>query len=147
MAIYYCTSVLRAPQHIGLMLGTSLPAFGPAIPNMIDHVELDTGRRLMGVGIATLNFAEKLGGGLASALIGALLSAVGYMGGAATQAAPVAGGVAALFAVGPAVFFAAAALVFAFGFPLGREKVAQVRLALQDARAGAGCAGVSLHSH
>ena len=71
-------AVMGLNAAIGLMLGMSLPAFGPAIPNMVDHVELDSGQRLMGLSVATLNFAEKVGAGIASALIGALLAGVGY---------------------------------------------------------------------
>jgi GPH family glycoside/pentoside/hexuronide:cation symporter len=126
--------VLVLNALVGLMLGTSLPAFGPAIPNMIDHVELDTRRRLMGVGIATLNFAEKVGGGVAAALIGAMLGAVGYSGGAAQQGAAVASGIAWSFAVGPALFFLTAAWAFGWWFPLDREAVNQIRSGLRQAR-------------
>jgi GPH family glycoside/pentoside/hexuronide:cation symporter len=120
---------------IGLAIGTSLPAFGPSIPNMVDHVELDTGHRLMGLGISTLNFAEKVGGGIAGGLSGAVLAYFGYVGGAPTQSPATVHGVVLLYAFGPAVFFGLAAIVFARWFPLDRVLVEKVRERLQAVRA------------
>ena len=87
----------------------------------------------MGPGVASLNFAEKVGSGLVSSLIWALLAAVGYVGGAAEQGDAVALGVTALFALGPALFLGTAALV-SWGSPLNRDTVAQLRRSQQAAR-------------
>jgi Na+/melibiose symporter-like transporter len=119
---------------ISFMLGISLPAFGPASPNMVDHVEIDTGRRLMGLGISTLNFSEKVAAGLASGLIGALLSGIGYKGGENIQADTVLNGVTQAIAMGPALFFGLAALVFGIFYPLNRKTLLAMQQSLDDYR-------------
>ena len=121
---------------VSLMLGISLPAFGPASPNMVDHVEIDTGRRLMGLGISTLNFSEKVAAGLASGLIGALLSTMGYKGGESVQPDTVLTGVIQAISMGPALFFGLAALVFGFFYPLHRKALLSMQQALEEKRRG-----------
>lgn len=118
----------------GLGLGISGPSAGAFAPDAADHIELDSGRRLLGVTISTLNFSDKVGSGLAGASAGALLGAVGYVGGAATQSPQAVQGILWLFALGPALCFGLAAAAIAWWLPLDTQTVDNMRKRLQQAR-------------
>ena len=64
---------------IGLVLGPKSPLAFSMYADTADYTEWKTGRRATGMTFAAANFSQKLGGALASFIIGSVLAAMGYV--------------------------------------------------------------------
>lgn len=96
--------------------------------DVIDTDELDTARRREGAYFGVWTLALKLATAIASGLVGFGLQLVGYVPNA-TQSATAVLGIRLLYGPLPSLFILAGLAVFA-GFPLTRERHAEVRAAL-----------------
>lgn len=130
-------AVLALALATNLALGIGAPITQSLLSDTADAIERDSGRRVVGTLFASINFTQKIGAGAASAVVGGVLSATGYLAGRPEQPAEALWGIAAL--MGPvcgAVALAIAALI-GWGYPLGRAEVAQLRDELAARRAAA----------
>lgn len=107
-------------------LGISAPISYSMNGDIADDIECRSGKRVVGTLIATINFANKVGAGLASAIVGGVLSATAYQAGAAAQAPQALQGVVALMSVIPAVMALGVAAVMGWAYPLGRAQLQQM---------------------
>ena len=107
---------------------------------MYDISELDefvTGKRREGTIAALMSFAQKLGAAVALWMTGQVLEAGGYAGEAAVQTAEAMNAILSVNTWIPGLIGVIAAL-FAFGYPLTREKFGALTAALEAKRAGRG---------
>jgi GPH family glycoside/pentoside/hexuronide:cation symporter len=118
-----------------LMLGVGAPVSQSLLADTADAIELDSGRRVVGTLFATIGFAQKIGAGLSSALVGGVLSASGYLAGQAQQSDGAQWGIAALMGPVTGVIALLIAAVLGWGYPMGRADVARLRDALAARRA------------
>ena len=135
---------LVTPAHLPLVfvlafannvtIGICAPITSSMNGDIADQLELDGGRRVVGTLVATINFASKVGAGLCSALIGATLSMTGYLPGVTAQPGGALDGITALMSAVPAIIAMAIALAIARFYPLGRARLAQLRVDLEAAR-------------
>jgi GPH family glycoside/pentoside/hexuronide:cation symporter/glucuronide carrier protein len=117
---------------IGFGLTMSL-AYGLQADN-VDYVEYTTGKRAEGA-IASLNsFVVKAAMGIGGAIPGYILAAAGYAANQ-PQTDAVKTGIIVSVMVLPAVFALAGLLIFAFGYPVGKAKLAEITQTLRDKRA------------
>ena len=95
------------------------------VADILDFGHWKTGIRVVGLGMSTASFAQKVGYGLASALWGMIIGACGYDGTASSQTSLALFGISAGFTYLPALF-AVLLLVLMIRFPLDKKMV-QVR--------------------
>ena len=105
------------------------------VADILDFGHWKTGVRVVGLGMSTASFAQKVGYGLASAIWGILIGACGYDGTAATQTAAALFGINAGFTYLPTLF-AVLMLVLMIRFPLD-QKMNQIRAEETAAKGGA----------
>jgi glycoside/pentoside/hexuronide:cation symporter, GPH family len=117
------------------LIGAGAPISVSMIADTADSIELASGRRVVGTLFATVNFSQKVGAGLASALIGASLAISHYAAGAAVQSPQALMGVTALMSVIPAALCLAFAGLVAWGYPLGRSQLVRMHEELAQRRA------------
>ncbi len=120
-----------------LLLGVGAPVSQSLLSDTADEIELNTGRRVVGTLFATVGFAQKIGAGLSSALVGAMLSATGYLAGQPDQPAGALWGIAALMGPVTGVIALLIAAVLGWGYPMGRAEVARLRDDLAARRSAA----------
>lgn len=108
-----------------MALGVSAPISFSMNGDVADAVELQSGKRVVGTLVATVQFMSKLGGGLASALVGAVLSLSLYQAGATQQPASAQMGILALMSVLPAAVALVVAVVIGWAYPLNRARLVQ----------------------
>ncbi|MEN9893946.1 MAG: hypothetical protein RLY78_4241 [Pseudomonadota bacterium] len=116
-------------------LGLSAPISASMNGDIADAVEHDSGRRVVGTLVATVNFASKVGAGLVSAIVGLTLSLSHYQAGAAAQSDLARHGVLALMSVIPALAALGVALLLARAYPLDRAALQRLRDELARRRA------------
>lgn len=96
---------------IGLVLGPKSPLAFSMYADTADYNEWRTGRRATAMTFAAAIFSQKLGTAVATALIGTVFTALGYVANT-TQSDASLGGIVLLMSIIPAIFaFAAAALM------------------------------------
>ena len=115
---------------IGLALGPKSPLVFSMYADTADFSEWQTGRRATAMIFSAAAFAQKLGGALAGAMIGWVLTSLGYVAnqvqtGASEQ------GIVLLITIIPAIF-AALAVPIIWLYPLGDKKLLAVQLQLQE---------------
>lgn len=93
------------------------------IIDVIDDVEVRTGKREDGTVYAVYSFARKVGQALAGGLGGYALGLIGYVSTAKTQSAEVLSGLYKLATVVPGILFLCVALMLIFVYPLSKKKV------------------------
>ncbi|MBI5259718.1 MAG: MFS transporter [Burkholderiales bacterium] len=121
-----------------VLLGVGAPITVSMVADTADEVERDSGRRVVGTLFATSNFAGKVGAGLCSGIVGAVLAWTHYVTGSAQQAEPALQGISALMGVVPALFALLYAALIGWGYPLGRAELTQLRDDLARLRVAAG---------
>ncbi len=117
-----------------LCLGISAPISYSMNGDIADDIERREGQRVVGTLVATINFASKVGSGLCSAIVGAVLSFTAYQAGVAAQAPMAQQGIVALMSVIPALMALGVAAVMAWGYPLGRAQLQQMNAELTQRR-------------
>lgn len=117
--------ILAAGFIIGAGGGFASAVMTGIVADILDFGHWKTGVRVVGLGMSTASFAQKVGYGLASALWGLLIGACGYDGTAATQTSTALLGIQAGFTYLP-MFFAVLMFVLMIRFPLDKQMV-QVR--------------------
>jgi GPH family glycoside/pentoside/hexuronide:cation symporter len=118
-----------------LMLGVGAPVSQSLLADTADAIELNTGRRVVGTLFATIGFAQKIGAGLSSALVGGMLSATGYLAGQAQQSDAAQWGIAALMGPVTGLIALLIAAILGWGYPMGRVELARLRDELAARRA------------
>lgn len=93
------------------------------IIDVIDDVEVRTGKREDGTVYAVYSFARKVGQALAGGLGGYALGIIGYVSEAKTQTPEVLGGLYKLATIVPGILFLCVALMLIFVYPLSKKKV------------------------
>lgn len=113
---------------IGFALGPKSPLAFSMYADTADYNEWRTGRRATAMTFSAATFSQKLGGAIASAAIGWILAAMGYI---ANQAQSDASqmGIVLLMTVIPGVIALLAALVMRF-YRLNNEELAKIQLEL-----------------
>lgn len=118
-----------------VLLGVGAPVSQSLLADTADAIERDTGRRVVGTLFASVGFAQKIGAGLSSALVGAVLSSTGYVPGQAEQPAGAVWGIASLMGPVTGLIALLIAAVLGWGYPMGRAEVARLRDDLAARRA------------
>jgi Na+/melibiose symporter-like transporter len=109
------------------MCGVGAPISYSMNADTADAVELQSERRVVGTLFATVNFAQKLGTGLASALTGGLLAWGHYQAGQGAAQSPEAVRAVVLLMSGvPALLSLGLAAVVGWGYTLNRRTLAQL---------------------
>lgn len=93
------------------------------IIDVIDDVEVKSGKREDGTVYAVYSFARKVGQALAGGLGGYALGIIGYESAAKTQTAEVLSGLYKLTTIVPGILFICVALMLIFVYPLTKKKV------------------------
>lgn len=93
------------------------------IIDVIDDVEVRTGKREDGTVYAVYSFARKVGQALAGGLGGYALGLIGYVSAAKTQTEEVLKGLYNLATIIPGILFICVALMLIFVYPLTKKKV------------------------
>ena len=93
------------------------------IIDVIDDVEVKSGKREDGTVYAVYSFARKVGQALAGGLGGYALGIIGYESAAKTQTAEVLSGLYKLATIVPGILFICVALMLIFVYPLTKKKV------------------------
>ncbi|MDR1798142.1 MAG: glycoside-pentoside-hexuronide (GPH):cation symporter [Clostridiales Family XIII bacterium] len=104
------------------------------IPDCVDVTELKTGKRIDGVVFGIVAFVQKFCGALGAAVLGVLLTAIGY-GDAAVQSAETLAGLKYLFAFLCGGIYLVT-VVIALRYPLNKQRHDSVRSAVVDQRGG-----------
>ena len=117
--------ILAAGFLIGAGGGFASAVMTGIVADILDYGHWKTGIRVVGLGMSTASFAQKVGYGLASAIWGLLIGACGYDGTAATQTSMALFGINAGFTYVP-MLFAVLMLLLMLRFPLDKQ-MAQVR--------------------
>ena len=120
---------------IGFLLGPKSPLAFSMYADTADDNEYRTGRRATAMTFAAATFSQKLGGALASAMIGWLLAAIGYVANA-EQSAGSQQGILWLMTIIPGVIALLAAWVMRF-YPLTEAKLSEIQQQLQAQKAAA----------
>ncbi len=145
--VYLLLFVLRVkslPLFLGLLflgsLGTGLfnMIIWAFITDIIDYQEIVTGRREDGTVYAVYSFARKVGQALAGGLGGFVLTAVGYVSEAASQAEGVAERIYTVSTLLPGLCYLAVFLILQFAYPLTRREVEKNAEILRRKRAEEG---------
>ena len=114
---------------IGLALGPKSPLAFSMYADTADYTEWKTGRRATGLTFAAANFSQKLGGALASFIIGLVLAAMGYVANTAQSNASQTG-IVVLISIIPGVFALLAAFVMKF-YKLNNKQISTIQLELK----------------
>ncbi|OBP15699.1 cation transporter [Rheinheimera sp. SA_1] len=120
---------------IGFLLGPKSPLAFSMYADTADDNEYRTGRRATAMTFAAATFSQKLGGALASAMIGWLLAAIGYVANA-EQSAGSQQGILWLMTIIPGVIALLAAWVMRF-YPLTEARLSEIQQQLQVQKAAA----------
>ncbi|HEY0954575.1 MAG TPA: glycoside-pentoside-hexuronide (GPH):cation symporter [Roseateles sp.] len=146
-ALLWTAIMLGGPDHLPLVFALSLLAnvcLGISAPisysmngDIADDIEYRSGKRVVGTLVATINFSNKVGAGLASAIVGGVLSVTAYQAGAAQQAPQALQGVIALMSIIPAAMALGVAAVMGWAYPLGRAQLQQLNTNLSQRRVAA----------
>lgn len=94
--------------------------------DVIDADEFQSGKRKDGIIMSYYSFLLKLGGAIASLVLGLLLSSSGFVADAAVQTAQAMSTIESLFTILPGVFMLAAGLVVVLT-PLTRKKMMEIQ--------------------
>lgn len=127
-----------------IMLGATAPIGPSMLADTADAVELASGRRVVGTLFASVNFAQKVGGGAASAIVGLVLGAAHYAAGKAEQTPQALMGITALMSVIPMLLALATAALIGLGYPRGKAELDRLRDALARQRAAAAAVDTEL---
>ncbi len=138
MMMYFCTPDSKSAIFI---IGTLSEVAAAVLPTLFftmlgdaaDYSEYVNHRRATGLIYSAGSFATKFGGGIAGAVIGAVLSIYGYNGLDSNAIAQAEGGIVALMSYIPAIFVICAALMMKF-YPLDSQKTSEITLELQTRR-------------
>ena len=118
---------------IGLCLGPKSPLTFAMYADSADYNEYRTGRRATAMTFAAASFSQKLGGALASAVIGWVLAALGYIANT-VQTGASQGGIILLMSVVPGVLALVAAVLMLF-YNLSDARLIEIQDALFDRKA------------
>jgi GPH family glycoside/pentoside/hexuronide:cation symporter len=119
---------------IGLCLGPKSPLVFSMYADTADYAEWKTGRRATAMVFAAAAFSQKLGGAIAGATIGGVLSVMGYVANQA-QTSESNHGIVLLMTIIPGVF-ALVSVWFARLYSLDAEQLDSVQRELQERKAG-----------
>lgn len=141
VAFYYVQSdqitlIFALQIAIGLCLGPKSPLVFSMYADTADYSELRTGRRSTAMVFAAAAFSQKLGGALAGASIGAVLTYAGYQANVA-QTAESNQGIVLLISIIPGFFALLSALCILL-YKLTETQMAQIHLELAERRQQAG---------
>ncbi|MGP9802236.1 MFS transporter [Rheinheimera sp. NSM] len=120
---------------IGFVLGPKSPLAFSMYADTADYNEWRTGRRATAMTFAAATFSQKLGGAIASALIGWLLAAIGYVANE-QQSTGSQTGIVLLISVIPGVIALLAAFVMRY-YSLDNRQLAKIQFDLQQRKAAA----------
>ncbi|MGA9658325.1 MAG: MFS transporter [Asticcacaulis sp.] len=120
---------------IGLCLGPKSPLAYSMYADTADFTEYKTGRRATAMTYAAATFSQKLGGALASFIIGAALSSVGYVANAA-QSADSRQSILLLMSIAPGIVAAIAVATVSF-YSLNKTRMAEITQELLRRRSDA----------
>ena len=120
---------------IGFVLGPKSPLAFSMYADTADYNEWRTGRRATAMTFAAATFSQKLGGAIASALIGWLLAAIGYVANE-QQSSGSQTGILLLISVIPGVIALLAAFVMRY-YSLDNQQLAKIQCDLQQRKAEA----------
>jgi GPH family glycoside/pentoside/hexuronide:cation symporter len=120
---------------IGFVLGPKSPLAFSMYADTADYNEWRTGRRATAMTFAAATFSQKLGGAIASALIGWLLAAIGYVANE-QQSTGSQTGIVLLVSVIPGVIALLAAFVMRY-YSLDNQQLAKIQFDLQQRKAEA----------
>jgi GPH family glycoside/pentoside/hexuronide:cation symporter len=118
---------------IGLSLGPKSPLAFSMYADTADYTEWKTGRRATGMTFAAANFSQKLGGALASFIIGSVLAALGYVANTAQSNASQTG-ILVLISIIPGVFALLAAISMQF-YKLDNTQLIKIQAELKERKA------------
>lgn len=118
---------------IGFVLGPKSPLAFSMYADTADYNEWRTGRRATAMTFAAATFSQKLGGAIASALIGWLLAAIGYVANA-QQSTGSQTGIVLLISVIPGVIALLAAFVMRY-YSLDNQQLLKIQCDLQQRKA------------
>jgi GPH family glycoside/pentoside/hexuronide:cation symporter len=118
-----------------------IPIIWSMVADTADHIELRSGRRIVGLTTSSVAFSNKFGIGLGAGLVGLLLGMFGYQPGA-PQSAQTQAGIVFLMSALPALLYVSLAGLYAI-YPLHRQALAEQKKALQRQR-HAGPAGATV---
>ena len=130
--VYLLLFVLRVKSILLFMALLFLGSLGTGLFNMIiwafitdviDYQEIVTGKREDGTVYAVYSFARKVGQALAGGLGGFVLTAIGYVSEAASQAEGVAERIYTVSTLLPGLCYLAVFLILQFAYPLNRREV------------------------
>jgi GPH family glycoside/pentoside/hexuronide:cation symporter len=110
----------------------SVPIFVSMTADTADSIELETGRRVVGLASSSLALAMKFGMGIGAGLVGAVLAYTGYESGASLGHSAMLG-IQLCLGLGPALAMLGAFFVMNF-YPLNRNKLELMRNELSDKR-------------
>lgn len=105
------------------------------IPDCVDVTELTSGKRVDGVIFGVVAFIQKACGALGAAVLGTLLTVVGYNAGAAEQTAEALSGLKYMYAFLCGGIYLVTVLII-LKYPLSRQKHDRVRQAIADRKQG-----------
>jgi len=120
---------------IGFVLGPKSPLAFSMYADTADYNEWRTGRRATAMTFAAATFSQKLGGAIASALIGWLLAAIGYVANE-QQSTGSQTGIVLLISVIPGVIALLAAFVMRY-YSLDNQQLEKIQFDLQQRKAEA----------
>lgn len=115
---------------IGLVLGPKSPLAFSMYADTADYTEWKTGRRATAMTFSAANFSQKLGGALASFIIGILLASLGYVANEVQSDASQLG-IVLIISVIPGVFALLAALIMRF-YALDNKSLEEIQLELAE---------------
>lgn len=100
------------------------------VTDVIDYQELVTGKREDGTVYAVYSFARKIGQALAGGLGGYVLALIGYSSASTVQAPEVISRIYGVSTLTPAIGFLLVALILIFFYPLNKQKLSEMVVAL-----------------
>ena len=118
---------------ISICAGYVLPLLWSMYADIVDHQELNTGRRATGLIFSSSSMSQKLGWALGAAMTGWLLAGFGYNQDAATQTEHAILGVRLMMSWFPAISCVLALIGMMF-YPLSEKKVREVTAKLEAKR-------------
>ncbi|HSW05895.1 MFS transporter [Aquabacterium sp.] len=118
---------------VSLLGAIKIPVIWSMVADAADDIELQSGRRVVGLATSSVAFAQKFGIGLGAALSGLILSHTGYQPGAVISEAA-RQGIVLMIGLLPALLYAVMA-AFYFLYPLDRARLVRLQTDLQARRA------------
>ena len=118
---------------IGLVLGPKSPLAFSMYADTADYTEWKTGRRATAMTFSAANFSQKLGGALASFIIGLVLASLGYVANEAQSDASKMG-IVMVISIIPGIFALIAAFIMRF-YTLDNNSLAKVQDELSERKA------------